>query len=173
MKTLLIVEDDIAVAAALAELLTDNYVVHVAHDGVEALAIVESKSVDVILLDFMLPVMNGDVFLHALRSRGLATPVILASASAEIRETAKNLEVQGVLAKPFDISDLERTLQRILSDPSGPSGGGSAMVPPEILAHPSSNKNNSASSTQGWKSPVVRPNSELNLPVAAWYGEQP
>jgi len=106
---ILIVEDEIALAAVLTEILRkNNYSVDAVHDGVDGLDYALSGIYDAILLDIMLPRMDGLQMLRKLRSNGDSTPVLLLTAKSEIEDKVKGLDVgaDDYITKPFNTEEL-------------------------------------------------------------------
>ncbi len=78
---ILLVEDDFNLAETLAEAITDQrYVVDVANDGESALAYIVAVDYDLILLDVMLPDINGIDLCQKFRSQGLQMPILMITA---------------------------------------------------------------------------------------------
>lgn len=103
MRRVLVVDDDLDLREALADLLREaGWEVVCAENGLEALLLLGGAPVDVILLDYMMPVMNGREFRAAQLARPdlAAIPVVLASA-ALARPEAGSLAPAAVLPKPF------------------------------------------------------------------------
>lgn len=79
-KRILIVEDDKPIATALQlKLQTDGFEVKVASDGKEGLTLAEKESFDLVLLDLMMPVLDGFGFLEGLKEKGLKVKTIVLS----------------------------------------------------------------------------------------------
>lgn len=101
---LLIVEDERRLAAALARGLTaDGFTVEVAHDGVTGLRMATGGQYDAIVLDIMLPGLNGYRVCSALREAGDWTPVIMLTAKDGEYDEAEGLDTgaDDYLTKPF------------------------------------------------------------------------
>lgn len=111
----LVVDDDPDILEALSLVLEDRYDVATARHGKEALARLEARVPDVILLDLMMPVMNGPEFLSCMRQRRWNVPVVVASAGTDLQRHCAELGVDDWLAKPFDARDLEAALERVLA----------------------------------------------------------
>jgi two-component system, chemotaxis family, chemotaxis protein CheY len=112
-KYILVVEDEPAIREAVADTLEyEGYHVEMAADGLQALAKVRATRPDAIVLDLMMPIMDGWTFLQHLRQEPscAATPVLVISAFRNLEETAPSLPVQGWLAKPFDLNVLLGTV---------------------------------------------------------------
>jgi CheY-like chemotaxis protein len=108
-KQVLIVEDDPSIADVLEDVLHENgYGVTVAHTGVEALSALRIGHTDLVLLDLMLPDMNGWRFLQVReRLRADEIPVLVTSAAGrEGIAQAQELGAPVFLAKPFQIERL-------------------------------------------------------------------
>jgi DNA-binding response OmpR family regulator len=121
----LVIEDDESIRAALAEALDlEGYAVETAANGALALDKVRVAQPDVIILDLMMPVMDGWAFMKACRSEALCAgiPVLVTSAYRKLAETAPELHVQACLAKPFDLDVLLGAVERLLRrGPAHPS----------------------------------------------------
>lgn len=124
MKRVLIVDDERDVTEALAELLEPTYAVSMAFNGAEALAILEAGGIDAVVLDLMMPVMNGETLVAELQARGMRVPVIFASASHDLPHRARRSKVDDYIAKPFEPVVLEEKLVKLLGR-SGPGGSSS------------------------------------------------
>ena len=112
----LVVEDDDDIRDVLEDLLTaEGYRVDVARDGLDALGkLGTSAPPPVILLDMMMPNMDGETFLKTLRGRpALAgAPVIVISGNPVAHEKARKLEAVACLVKPFEMDDLLGVVRR-------------------------------------------------------------
>ncbi len=104
----LVVDDDPDILDAICDILAgEGYRVARARHGVEALDRVAHELPSLILLDLMMPVMDGVAFASALRERGTANGVPIVVISAEGNpQKAIVVGAQGYLAKPFDIDAL-------------------------------------------------------------------
>lgn len=105
----LIVEDDVALAAQLVELFEDSgHACTTASDGQIALAICADTSFDVMVVDRMMPNMNGLAFITELREAGNTTPVIILSAMGQVDDRVTGLRAGGddYLTKPYAFSEL-------------------------------------------------------------------
>ncbi len=105
----MIVEDDDAIRYMLADALQDaGYAVAMATDGIDALDQVEQHPPDAILLDLMMPLMDGWTFLQTCRgdARSAHIPIALLSAAPMLLKTANAWGVQVAIGKPFAIETL-------------------------------------------------------------------
>jgi DNA-binding response OmpR family regulator len=105
----LIVEDEPEMARLLSRgLEEEQFEVTVAHDGRSALEMSEARPYDVILLDVMLPKMNGLEVARELRGREQETPVLMLTARDSLRDIVKGLDAgaDDYLTKPFSFLEL-------------------------------------------------------------------
>jgi CheY-like chemotaxis protein/predicted regulator of Ras-like GTPase activity (Roadblock/LC7/MglB family) len=120
MKTILVVDDEPSVLFALSESLTDKrrgVRVATAANGVEAVAVLESEPVDLVLTDLRMPDMDGFELLTFLRRNHAALPVILMTALGSA-DTSARLATAGsfeCLPKPFNLPDLKRKIAEMLA----------------------------------------------------------
>ncbi|MEM1246265.1 MAG: response regulator transcription factor [Acidobacteriota bacterium] len=120
---LLLVEDDPVVAAFVAKgLRQEGHAVDVAADGSEGLSLAMSKSYDVLVVDRMLPGLDGLALVKALRATDNQTPVLILSALADVAERVKGLSsgADDYLVKPFAFSELSARVT-VLAKRSGPT----------------------------------------------------
>ena len=106
--SILVVDDDPDILQTLALCLsTEGYRILIASNGREALDVIEKERPSVILLDLMMPVMDGWQFVAALEERGKRDmPLLILSADRAVQGHATKLRANGHLAKPFDLEDL-------------------------------------------------------------------
>jgi two-component system, OmpR family, copper resistance phosphate regulon response regulator CusR len=113
----LIVEDDAKTAAYLRKgLCEEGFVVDVAASGGDGLFMARSGSFDVIVLDIMLPGMDGWEMLTSLRREGFVMPVLILSARDAVADRVKGLELgaDDYLIKPFAFSELVARIRSVL-----------------------------------------------------------
>lgn len=109
MMRILIAEDEKKLAGFIQQGLTQaGYQAEVCNDGSEALEMAVKNEFDLILLDLMLPGINGFDFLKNLRTFGAETPVIIISAIADSRQVVQGLDLGAVdyIRKPFEWDEL-------------------------------------------------------------------
>jgi CheY-like chemotaxis protein len=121
MTRLLIVDDDADILEALAVVLEDEHDISTASNGIEALGLLQSQPFDAMILDLMMPLMDGETLIERMHETGIAVPVVLASASADIFALAKRLGVEHI-SKPYDVAALGQKITR-LTQASSPSDG--------------------------------------------------
>lgn len=105
----LIIEDEVRLASTLQDLLDMNgYTADVCHDGESGLDNALSGIYDVVLLDVMLPKMDGFTVLRNLRSAGNAVPVLMLTARSELSDRVEGLDrgADYYLTKPFEPREL-------------------------------------------------------------------
>src|SRR6185436_12913156 len=91
--------------------------------GAEALEKLEAGAFDLLVLDLMMPVVDGATLKKEFDARQLQIPVILVSASRDLRAQAEDLAVADWIAKPFDFAVLEAKIARLLvGTDAGPTG---------------------------------------------------
>ncbi len=108
---ILVVDDDADVAAVVAEVLEGGgYEAATARDGEEALRLMDQQLPDLVLLDLVMPRMDGEAFLAACRERPdcAGLPIVLLTAWPAEADTwgAGGPQVRGALGKPFDMHEL-------------------------------------------------------------------
>ncbi|MFZ4690390.1 MAG: winged helix-turn-helix domain-containing protein [Polymorphobacter sp.] len=131
---ILCVEDDITTADYIAKGLVDaGYTVEVAKNGIEGLRMARAGDYNTIVLDRMLPGLDGLALLSALRSDGDTTPVVMLSALASLDERVKGLRggADDYLGKPFGFAEL---LARIQAVRRRAAVTATSSVPPTRLA---------------------------------------
>ena len=119
MKAVLVVDDEYAIVDALKALLEDEgYIVATASDGREALARLRETTPDVVLLDLMMPVMDGRETLRAIRADPVLSqlPVVLMSAAKRALHQPPAQEASAILPKPFSVERLLELLRELASD---------------------------------------------------------
>ncbi len=105
----LIIEDEVRLAATLADLMDLNgYAADVCHDGESGLDNALTGIYDIILLDVMLPRLDGFTVLRRLRAAAVATPVLMLTARSEVSDRVEGLDAGAdyYLTKPFEPKEL-------------------------------------------------------------------
>ncbi len=120
-KKVLIIDDEPAVLLLVKIILSDQYDVVQADSGKKALELLKREIPDLILLDIMMPHMDGWEFLERLREiKGSASvPVVILSARSQASEVLSGLTVNGVvdyITKPFTKDELKKRLRRALGN---------------------------------------------------------
>lgn len=106
---LLLAEDEKSLSHALVTILEkSHYSVDAVYDGQEALEYLESEAYDGLILDIMMPKVDGITVLKTIRKQGNKIPVLILSAKSEIEDKVDGLDAgaNDYLAKPFDAREL-------------------------------------------------------------------
>ena len=118
---ILVVEDDAKLAGVLQQGLREQgFVVDLAADGPSGLEMAISEAYDAIVLDLLLPRLDGLGVLKALRGRGIPTPVLMLSARGALEDRVRGLDLgaDDYLPKPFGFSELLARVRAITRRPS-------------------------------------------------------
>jgi two-component system, chemotaxis family, chemotaxis protein CheY len=118
---ILVVDDDPDILEALSEILeAEGFEIRRARNGKEALDRLEPDPPQLILLDLMMPVMDGWEFAQRMRQRPSVSsiPLIVLSADRNVGSKAVDIGAVGHLAKPFELNDLLDMVRRALSPSS-------------------------------------------------------
>jgi len=115
----LVVDDDEDMIEVIELVLQDaGYTTRSALNGQQALAAVAAAMPALIVLDILMPVMNGWQFAQEFRARyGRDVPIVVATAAEHVRSRTDALDVSEVLPKPFEVSDLLRLVARHITAP--------------------------------------------------------
>jgi heavy metal response regulator len=114
---ILVVEDEQKVASFVKKGLEEEYyAVDCAYDGEEALFMVETNDYDLVLLDIMLPKVDGLEVLRGVRQKGLTIPVLMLTAKDSVEDVVKGLDAGGddYLTKPFAFAELLARVRALL-----------------------------------------------------------
>ena len=116
--SLLVVDDDPSVAGLLKQALQEwGYDVLVARNGWEGLAVASRHTVDGMLLDMRMPIMDGRTMLDELRWLGHQMPVLMMSGGSDERALRQLLQegAEGFFLKPFHLNSLKNTIRQVLT----------------------------------------------------------
>jgi DNA-binding response OmpR family regulator len=117
MKKILIIEDEDSIRMALEDdFRLENYTVDVASDGLEGLAKGANPDTNLIILDIMLPGMNGYDICKKLRGQGIKTPIIMLTAKGQEIDRVLGLEIgaDDYVTKPFSPRELQARVKAVL-----------------------------------------------------------
>lgn len=123
---ILVVEDDVDVGdALLRQLRREGHAVDWQQDGEAADDVLRYQTYELIVLDIGLPGMNGFEILHALRSRGDRTPVLMLTARSNIEDRVGTLDLgaDDYLSKPFDFRELYARCRALMRRTQGIASG--------------------------------------------------
>jgi len=115
--TILVVEDEIKISKFIRKgLEMEHYTVDTAYDGEEALEKVQINNYDIIILDIMIPKINGIEVCRKIRENKIDTPVIMLTAKDTIDDRVKGLDVgaDDYLTKPFAFGELVARIRALL-----------------------------------------------------------
>ena len=129
----LIVDDEPAVCALVAQALTANYDVDEASDGIEAMKAVETNPPDLVITDIRMPHMDGTALLKALRNVAPNLPIIALSGYVD-PEDVEEYNFDGFIKKPFELDDFRTMVDQTTANtavsrdrPAGPAGPDAAV----------------------------------------------
>jgi DNA-binding response OmpR family regulator len=114
---ILLVEDDELISEALVKALTDqHYAIDVATDGQAGCELVEAFAYDLILLDVMLPKLDGISLCRRWRSQGLRSPIILLTSQDSSSKKVMGLDAgaDDYVVKPFDLQEMLARIRALL-----------------------------------------------------------
>ena len=114
---ILIIEDDKSLAETLRfQLERNHFETDVCHDGEEGLHFIEQQSHDLILLDRMLPTLDGISVLKISREKNIPTPIIFVTALGALNDKITGLDcgADDYLVKPFDVVELVARVEAVL-----------------------------------------------------------
>jgi DNA-binding response OmpR family regulator len=116
-RHVLVVEDDPSISLGLRmNLEAEGYLVDVADDGETGLEMAKDESLDLVILDVMLPKLNGLEVLRSLRDAGVMTPIIVLSARGAEMDKVVGLELgaEDYITKPFGLAELFARVNAVL-----------------------------------------------------------
>ena len=125
MNHILIVDDDPAIRDVVSDILEmSDYCVKTACNGAEALDNIRVDRPAAVLLDLMMPVMDGWEFLREYKGEPSAAPVpvVVMSAAQDASQVADTMGAEAFLAKPFEIETILAIVSRVATHASHPSG---------------------------------------------------
>ncbi len=117
MKRILIIEDDAAILRGLKDNLEyESYEVLTATDGEEGYYLIKEKKPDLIILDLMLPKMNGYELCRKVRHEGVTTPILMLTARGEEMDRVVGLDMgaDDYVTKPFSVPELLARIRAII-----------------------------------------------------------
>lgn len=117
MKRILIIEDDVSILSGLKDVLTfKSYEVLTAEDGETGYAAAVEEKPDLIILDIMIPKMDGFTLCRKLRAEGNSTPVLMLTAKGEEPDKIRGLDIgaDDYVTKPFSLPELLARVRALL-----------------------------------------------------------
>ena len=118
---ILIVEDDKILSRTIEQCIKDKYDTDIAYDGEEGVLYAKQKIYDAIILDLMMPAMDGYEVLETLRTEKIFTPVLILTAKDALEDKLKGFRMgaDDYLVKPFERQELLARLDAIIRRTSG------------------------------------------------------
>lgn len=118
---ILIIEDDKILSETIKQVIQDEYEVSQEYDGESGLFSAKLNIYDLIILDLMLPEMNGYEVLNKLRAYKIYTPVLILTARDDINDKVKGLKIgaDDYLVKPFESEELLARIDAIIRRTNG------------------------------------------------------
>lgn len=119
---ILIVDDDISLLEQVREILAgERYIVDTASSGIEAMDKLYDAVFDMVILDIMMPHMDGLSLLEQIRKGGIDIPVLMLTAKGDVEDKVKGLDLgaDDYLAKPFSIDELLARVRALLRRSGG------------------------------------------------------
>ncbi len=117
MKKILVADDEMAIRLLYSEeLKEEGYEVYTASNGREALEIVDSVPLDLVILDIKMPEMDGIEALRQIKERHPSLPVVLSTAYGEYKQDFATWASDEYLVKSSDLEDLRATVKRYLKE---------------------------------------------------------
>lgn len=149
MASLLLIEDDDAIRMVVVMLLSrgaEQHEVCAVADPKEGLALLESRTFDLALVDLVMPHMSGIELIRAIRSNPVheRVPIVALTAAVHLKAAAVKAGADALLIKPFDVDELRAIVARTLTHGSGCVDGATAAT--AVLPCGQSSRKNQAGS---------------------------
>lgn len=122
MTRILVIDDEVGIRQVITNVLSRyDVTIREAATGLAGFDLAVSQDFDVIIVDFLLPDITGDVIAERYRAAGGLAPIILLSASGDIDKLGQHPAIRAALAKPFRLTQLCQTIEaatnRLLAPP--------------------------------------------------------
>ena len=117
MTNVLLIEDELKVASFISKgLEEEGYSVKVAYNGAEGLQLLKADTYDIVLLDLILPEIDGLEVLQTMRDQGMTTPVLIITARSSKEDVVRGLDTgsDDYLTKPFSFEELLARIRALL-----------------------------------------------------------
>jgi DNA-binding response OmpR family regulator len=117
MKQILIIEDDAAILRGLKDNLEyESYQVLTATDGEQGYCLIQEKKPDLIILDLMLPKMNGFELCRKIKKEGVSIPILMLTARSEEMDRVMGLDLgaDDYITKPFSMAELLARIRAVM-----------------------------------------------------------
>ncbi len=118
---ILVIDDDETILDLLKDTLSPEYYIATAHDSLEGVELMMSERFDLMIIDLGMPVLDGVELIGKIRANSPfdKIPILVLSAYPELRQRLRGADVQAIMAKPFSIDQLQRTVAKIVSGEAG------------------------------------------------------
>ncbi len=118
---ILVIDDDETILDLLKDTLSPPYQIATAHDSLEGVEMMMSDRFDLMIIDLGMPVLDGVELIGKIRANSPfdKIPILVLSAYPELRARLRGADVQGIMAKPFSIDQLQRTVAKIIQGETG------------------------------------------------------
>jgi len=115
---ILIADDEPSVRLLVKKLLSDNYIVLEASNGEEAVSVTRTEKPDLILMDILMPKMDGYTACYAIKTdevtKGIPVVMLTAVAHKLNKQLSEAMDADGYITKPFSFQDLKDTISQFL-----------------------------------------------------------
>jgi len=115
---ILIADDEPSVRLLVKRLLSDNYIVLEASNGEEAVSVTRTEKPDLILMDILMPKMDGYTACYAIKTdevtKGIPVVMLTAVAHKLNKQLSEAMDADGYITKPFSFQDLKDTISQFL-----------------------------------------------------------
>ncbi len=118
---ILVIDDDETILDLLKDTLSADYTIATAHDSLEGVELMMSERFDLMIIDLGMPVLDGVELIGKIRANSPfdKIPILVLSAYPELRSRLRGADVQAIMAKPFSIDQLQRTVAKIIQGEAG------------------------------------------------------
>ncbi len=116
MKTILVIDDELSVRESFDVVLKDEYKVIMSEGGHQALEIVKHGAPDLIILDIIMPQMDGIEVLRKLKEMNCRSPVVVVTSARTIKVAVEAMKMgaHGYITKPLDVEEIKLVVERAL-----------------------------------------------------------
>jgi two-component system response regulator MprA len=140
---ILVADDDRAIRDSLERALgLEGYEVLTAADGAVALAVIDEESLDLVVLDVMMPVLDGLAVCRVLRAQRNRLPILMLTARTETSDRVAGLDAgaDDYLAKPFELDELLARIRALLRRASAADAGTGVLVVADLRLDPATRR---------------------------------
>ncbi len=129
---ILVIDDDETILDLLKDTLSPDYQIATAHDSLEGVELMMSERFDLLIIDLGMPVLDGVELIGKIRANSPFNkiPILVLSAYPELRARLRGADVDAVMAKPFGIDQLQKTVAKIIAGETGRTPAAPPTQPP-------------------------------------------